>query len=144
MTIEKRLLELGIDLPTPAKAVANYVPFVVSGNLVSISGQLPMTKDGPKKGKVGVDLDVEEAEQAARLCAINIIAQLKAACGGNLERVKRIVKLGGFVNCTDGFDQQPQIVNGASNLMVEVFGDKGRHSRSAVGVNALLECACGN
>ncbi|GER07769.1 hypothetical protein JCM17843_20790 [Kordiimonadales bacterium JCM 17843] len=137
MTIEKRLLELGIDLPTPAKAVANYVPFVVSGNLVSISGQLPMTNDGPKKGKVGVDLDVEEAEQAARLCAINIIAQLKAACGGDLERVKRIVKLGGFVNCTDGFDQQPQIVNGASNLMVEVFGDKGRHSRSAVGVNAL-------
>ncbi|GAK33088.1 hypothetical protein JCM17846_31980 [Iodidimonas nitroreducens] len=137
MTVEARLTELGIVLPAPAKALANYVPFVKSGHLMSISGQLPIDAEGLRKGKVGADLSTEEAAIAARMCAINIIAQIKAACDGDLERVQRIVKLGGFVNCIDGFEQQPQVVNGASDLMVEVFGDKGRHSRSAVGVNAL-------
>ncbi|WP_281301748.1 MULTISPECIES: RidA family protein [unclassified Iodidimonas] len=137
MTVDARLIELGITLPAPAKALANYVPFVKSGHLISISGQLPINADGLRTGKVGADLSTEEAAIAARLCAINIIAQIKAACDGDLERVQRIVKLGGFVNCIDGFEQQPQVVNGASDLMVEVFGDKGRHSRSAVGVNAL-------
>lgn len=137
MSAEARLAELGIVLPEPAKAVANYLPFVRSGNLLSISGQLPMTPDGPVKGILGLDLDADAGAKAARLCAINLIAQMKAACDGDLSRVRRVVKLGGFVASADGFDQQPKVVNGASDLMVEVFGDAGRHSRSAVGVNAL-------
>ncbi len=137
-SIEDRLVELGITLPEPTAPVANYVPFVVTGNLVSISGQVPM-KDGAimLTGKVGAEVSLEEATEAARVCAIQIIAQLKAACGGDLGRVKRIVRLGGFVNCVDGFGEQPEVINGASDLMVEVFGDIGRHSRAAVGVNAL-------
>ncbi|WP_321390820.1 RidA family protein [Emcibacter sp.] len=136
---EQRLADLGITLPTPAKPVANYVPFVASGTLVSISGQIPLGADGKLAyvGKVGHDVDEETAVQAARLCAINIIAQAKAACDGNLSRVRRIIKLGAFVNCVDGFGGQPAIVNGASDLMVEVFGEEGKHSRSAVGTNAL-------
>ncbi len=137
MSVEQRLSDLGITLPEPARAVATYVPWVISGNLVNISGQLPMTKDGPVKGKVGSDLSVEEAAKAARLCAINIIAQIKDACGGDLERVRRIVKLGGFVNCTDDFTQQPQVINGASDLIAAIFGDAGKHARAAVGVNSL-------
>lgn len=138
MNIDNRLAELGIDIPTPVAPVANYVPYVVTGNLISISGQIPMS-DGKLafEGKVEAGVTIEEAQAAARLCALNIISQLKAACDGDLNRVKRIVKLGAFVNCTDGFGGQPQIVNAASDLMVEVFGDKGRHSRSAVGTNAL-------
>lgn len=138
MSIDARLAELGIDIPTPVAPVANYVPFVVSGNLVSVSGQIPMA-DGKLafEGKVGDTVSEEDARAAARICGLNIIAQLKAACDGDLNRVKRIVKLGAFVNCVDGFGGQPQIVNAASDLMVEVFGDKGRHSRSAVGTNAL-------
>lgn len=138
MSIEARLLELGIDLPTPVAPVANYVPFVRSGNLVSISGQIPM-KDGKLafEGKVGDTVSDDDARAAARLCGINLIAQMKAACDGNLDRVVRVVKLGGFVNCIDGFGGQPQVINAASDLMVDVFGDAGRHSRSAVGVNAL-------
>lgn len=138
MSVEDKLAELGIDIPTPVAPVANYVPFVISGNLVSISGQIPM-KDGKLafEGKVNDSVSLEDACAAARLCGLNIIAQAKAACDGDLNRVKRIVKLGAFVNCTDGFGGQPQIVNAASDLMVEVFGDKGRHSRSAVGTNAL-------
>ncbi len=137
MSVEQRLSDLGITLPEPARAVANYVPWVISGKLVSISGQLPTTKDGPIKGKVGKDLSVEEAAQAARHCAINIIAQVKDACGGDLSRVRRFVKLGGFVNCVDDFTQQPQVINGASDLIADVFGEAGRHSRAAVGVNSL-------
>ena len=138
MEIEKRLAELGIDIPTAAAPVANYVPFVVSGSLVSVSGQVPI-QDGKIAfvGKVNIDVSVEDACIAARLCALNIVAQIKAACDGDLNRVKRIVKLGGFVNCSDGFGGQPQIINAASDLMVDIFGDAGRHSRSAVGVNAL-------
>jgi enamine deaminase RidA (YjgF/YER057c/UK114 family) len=138
MSVEDRLSELNITLPEPATPVANYVPFVVSGNIVSISGQIPMGPDGLAfQGKVGQEVSEEGAKEAARLCALNLIAQIKAAAGGDLERIARIIKLGGFVNCVDGFGGQPQIINAASDLMVDVFGEKGRHSRSAVGVNAL-------
>lgn len=138
-SIEQNLEELGITLPTPVPPVANYVPFVQTGNLLSISGQIPVDAAGnfPYLGKVGVEVSAEDAVKAARLCAINIISQARTACGGDLSRVVRIVKLGAFVNCTDGFGGQPAIVNGASDLMVAVFGDAGKHSRSAVGTNAL-------
>ena len=138
MSVDAKLKELGIELPVPVAPVANYVPFVITGNLVSVSGQIPM-QDGKLafEGKVEDGVSIEDAEAAARLCGINIISQLKAACDGDLNRVKRIVKLGAFVNCKDSFAGQPQIINAASDLMVDVFGDKGRHSRSAVGTNAL-------
>jgi enamine deaminase RidA (YjgF/YER057c/UK114 family) len=136
--IDKRLAELGIALPTPAKPIANYVPWVRTGNLVFISGQ-GAVRDGKIEytGKVGDTLSVEEAIASARLTAINVIAHLRDACGGDLDRVKRIVKLLGFVNCTPTFGDQPKVINGASDLMVEVFGDKGRHARSAVGAPSL-------
>ncbi|GHF29849.1 hypothetical protein GCM10017044_26430 [Kordiimonas sediminis] len=138
MSIEQRLTELGITLPEPAAPVANYLPYIVSGNLISISGQIPMGPNGIEfQGKVGSDYNIDFAQRAARLCGINLIAQMKAACDGDLERVVRVVKLGGFVNCTDGFGDQPKVINAASDLMVDVFGDKGRHSRSAVGTNGL-------
>ncbi len=138
MQIEKRLAELGITLPEPAAPVANYVPFVQYADLVSISGQIPIENGKPAfLGIVGADVSLEDACSAARLCAINLIAQMKAVCDGNLDRVQRVVKLGGFVNGINGFAQQPQVINAASDLMVDVFGDKGRHSRSAVGVNGL-------
>lgn len=138
MDAAANLAKLGIDLPTPVAPVANYVAYVRTGNLISVSGQIPM-KDGAlaHEGKVGDTVSVEEAIEAAKLCCINIIAQLNVACDGDLNRVKRIVKLGAFVNCVDGFGDQPKVINGASDLMVAVFGDKGRHSRSAVGTNAL-------
>lgn len=137
-SVDQKLASLGIDLPTPPQAVANYVPYVVAGNMVIISGQLPM-KDGQLafRGKVGEDLSLEEGQAAARLCAINILTQLKVACGGNLDCIKRCVKLGGFVNCGSEYTDQPKVINGASDLMVEVFGESGRHARAAVGVNAL-------
>ncbi len=136
--IDKRLAELGIALPTPAKPIANYVPWVRTGNLVFISGQ-GAVRDGKIEytGKVGDTLSIEDAIASARLTAINVIAHLRDACGGDLDRVKRIVKLLGFVNCTPTFGEQPKVINGASDLMVEVFGDKGRHARSAVGAPAL-------
>lgn len=138
MDIEARLDELGIELPEPAPALANYVPFVRSGDLVSISGQIPIGPDGPTcLGKVGIDLSLEEGQAAARLCAIGIVAQIKSACEGDWSRFRRVVRLGGFVNCVDGFGQQPEVINAASDLMVEIFGDAGRHSRAAVGCNAL-------
>lgn len=136
---EQNLEKLGIVLPTPVPPVANYVAFIQTGNLLSISGQLPVDIQGnfPYLGKVGEDVSEADAVKAARLCAINIISQARAGCGGDLSRIVRIVKLGAFVNCVDGFSGQPAIVNGASDLMVAVFGEAGRHSRSAVGVNAL-------
>ena len=136
--IDKKLRELGIVLPTPSKPVANYVPWVRTGNLVFISGQ-GAVRDGKIEytGKVGDSLSLEDAINSARLTAINILAQLRDACGGDLDRVKRIVKLLGFVNCTPDFGEHPKVINGASDLMVEVFGDKGRHARSAVGAPAL-------
>jgi enamine deaminase RidA (YjgF/YER057c/UK114 family) len=137
-TIDARLAELGIDLGSPAAPAANYVPFVQSGNLIFISGQIPMGAEGLEfQGKLGSDFTVEEGQQAARLCAINLLAQLKVACGGDLDRVRRCIKLGGFVNCGGDFEQQPAVINGASDLMVEVFGDKGRHARAAVGAPSL-------
>ncbi len=137
-TIESRLKGANITLPTPAAPVANYVPFVKSGNLVMISGQLPL-ENGKlfATGKLGRDVSLEDGVKAARLCGIGLIAQLRAACDGDLERLVRVVKLGAFVACADDFSQQPVVVNGASDLMVEIFADAGRHARSAVGTNAL-------
>ena len=136
--IEARLAEKNIRLPEAAAPAANYVPWVVAGNLVFISGQITM--EGGEityQGRVGEDYSVEEAQRAARLCALNLIAQLRAACGGDLDRVRRVVKLGGFVNSAPGFTEQHLVINGASDLMVEVFGEAGRHARAAVGVPAL-------
>lgn len=135
--IEARLQELGITLPTPPAPVASYVPFVVSGNLVYVSGQVSVDATGGIKGKLGDAIEVEEGQAAARLCALNLLAQVKAACGGDLDKVKRVVKLGGFVNVTADFSPIPQVVNGCSDVMVAVFGDAGRHARSAVGVANL-------
>ena len=136
--IDKRLAELGIVLPKPAQPVATYVPWVRTGNLVYISGQGAM-KDGKLEytGRVGDTVSLEDAVTSARLTAINIISHLRDACGGDLDRVKRIVKLLGLVNCTPAFGDHPKVINGASDLMVEVFGDKGRHARSAVGAPSL-------
>ncbi|MCV6575335.1 MAG: RidA family protein [Cohaesibacter sp.] len=135
--IEENLANLGITLPEAAAPAANYVPFVKTGNHVYISGQLPMNADGIQfKGKLGQDFTASEGAEAARLCAINLIAQMKAATK-DLEKVARVVKLVGFVNSTADFGDQPAVINGASNLMVEVFGDKGRHARSAVSAAAL-------
>ncbi len=138
--IEQRLAERGIELPQAAAPAANYVPFVVSGNTVYVAGQLPMWNGELRHvGRLGEDLGVDEGYQAARLCGLNLIAQVREACGGDLDRVARCTKLGGFVNSAPGFTDQPRVVNGASDLMVEVFGDKGRHARFAVGV-ATLPC----
>ena len=135
--IEERLAELGITLPMPNPPVANYVPFVRHGDLIHISGQVSLDASGGLRGVVGEDIDAETAKRAARLCGINLISQMKAACGGDLGRVQRVVKLGGFVQAGPNFFEIPQVVNGASDLMVEVFGDAGRHARSAVGVYRL-------
>ena len=137
MTVAARLNELGISLPEPAKAVANYVPYVQSGPLLHISGQLSNDASGGVKGTVGADVSPERAQEAARMCGINLLAQMSAALDGDLERVVRVVKLGGFVQAADGFEAIPAVINGCSDLMVEVFGDKGRHARSAVGVYRL-------
>ena len=137
MTVAARLAELGVTLPEPAVAVANYVPFVKTGNVLHISGQLSNDASGGIKGTVGVDVTPEEAQAAARLCAINLIAQISKALDGDLERVVRIVKLGGFVQAGPDFIAIPAVINGCSDLMVEVFGDAGKHARSAVGVYKL-------
>ena len=136
--VESRLKDLGITLPTPPAPVASYVPYVISGNLVFISGQVTATPDGLKYvGIVGKEISVEDGKAAARLCAINLIAQVKAAAGGDLDRVKRCVKVTVFVNAVPGFAQHPEVANGASDLFVEVFGDAGRHARAAVGAGSL-------
>ena len=136
--IDARLQELGIELPEAAAPAANYVPYVVSGNQVFVAGQITIHNGEIQYvGKLGRDYGVEDGQAAARLCALNIIAQVKAACGGDLDRVVRCVRLGGFVNSTADFTDQPEVVNGASNLMVEVFGDKGKHARAAVSAAAL-------
>ena len=136
--VDARLAELGITIDTPAAPQANYVPYVISGNLVYVSGQIPVVDGEIRfKGKVGDDVDVATAAQAARACAMNIIAQVKAACGGNLDRVNRCIRLGGFINATADFTEQPQVINGASDLLVDVFGDAGRHARFAVGAGSL-------
>lgn len=137
MSVEQRLKDLGIDLPVPAVAVANYVPFVVTGNLVFVSGQLPLENGKlAVQGKLGAEVDIAAGTRAARLCALGLLAQLKAATG-DLDRVKRVVRLTAFVASTPDFTDQPKVVNGASDLMVEVLGDAGRHARVAVGSPAL-------
>ena len=135
--VESRLAAAGVTLPVPVAPVANYVPFVRSGSLVHISGQVSLDASGGVKGVVGADVDLETAQGAARLCAINLLAQMKAACEGDLDRVVRVVKLGGFVQAGPDFFDIPKVVNGASDLMVLAFGDAGRHARSAVGVYRL-------
>lgn len=136
-TVESRLHALGITLPEAAAPVANYVPFQIAGDQVHVSGQISLGPEGLVTGRLGADLDLEAGQGAARLCAINLIAQLKSACGGDLSRVTQIVKLGGFVNADPGFTDVPKVINGASDLMVEVFGEAGRHARAAVGVAVL-------
>ena len=135
--VEERLKAMGIELPQPVAPVANYVPFVRSGNQVTISGQISIAADGGIKGPVGVDVDLETAQAAARLCGVNLLAQMKAACDGDLDRVVRVVKLGGFVQAGPDFIDIPKVINGCSDLMVEALGDAGRHARSAVGVYKL-------
>jgi enamine deaminase RidA (YjgF/YER057c/UK114 family) len=135
--VEERLAALGISLPQPNPPVANYVPFVRAGALVHISGQVSIDAGGGVRGIVGEDVDLEAAKAAARLCGINLLAQMRAACDGDLDRVVRVVKLGGFVQAGPEFFDIPQVVNGASDLMVAAFGDAGKHARSAVGVYRL-------
>ena len=135
--VEERLKAAGITLPQPLAPVANYAPFVRSGNLVHISGQISTDASGGIKGVVGEDVDMERAVAAARLCGINLIAQMRAAADGDLDRVRRVVKLGGFVQAGPDFFEIPKVVNGCSDLMVDAFGEAGRHARSAVGVYRL-------
>jgi enamine deaminase RidA (YjgF/YER057c/UK114 family) len=136
--IDARLKELGIELPAPPAPVASYVPTVKTGNLVFVSGQVTAAPDGLKHiGAVGDELSLEDGKAAARLCAINVLAQVKAACDGDLDRVTRCVKLSVFVNAVPGFTQHPEVANGASDLMVQVFGDAGKHARAAMGAGSL-------
>ncbi len=135
--IEARLEELGITLPVASIPQANYVPYVVTGNLVFIAGQIPILDGEIITGKLGDDADIATGQQAARLCALNLITQLRAACGGDLDRVRQVVKMGAFVNATPDFTDPPQVVNGASDLIVDIFGDAGRHARFAVAVACL-------
>lgn len=136
--VEKKLNELGITLPTPASPVANYVGFVRTGNLILVSGQVCFDAEGKlvAKGKLGAGVSIEDGQKAARACAINLLAQLKAALG-DLDKVARVVRLGGFINAAPDFLETPKVMNGASDLMVTAFGDKGRHARSTVGVAVL-------
>ena len=135
--IETRLAELGVTLPDAPAPAANYVPFVVSGKSVYVSGQVSAGPEGLITGKLGADLDVAAGAAAARACALSLIAQAKKAAGGDLDRIARVVKLVGFVNSTADFGGQPKVINGASDFFVEVFGDKGRHARSAVSAASL-------
>lgn len=136
--IDARIAELKLELPKAAAPVANYVPVVIAGNIAYVSGQVTVFNGEFKyQGKLGKEYSVEDGQKAARMCGLNIIAQLRAALGGDLDRVKRFCKLGVFVNCIDSFTEQPKVANGVSDLMVEVFGDAGKHARSAIGVNVL-------
>jgi enamine deaminase RidA (YjgF/YER057c/UK114 family) len=137
-TAEQKLVELGITLPVPAAPVANYVGFVRTGKLLVISGQLCFDGQGKlvAQGKLGAEVSIEAGQKAARACAINLLGQLKAALG-DLDKMMRVVRLGGFINSTPDFLETPKVMNGASDLIVAVFGDKGRHARTTVGVAAL-------
>jgi enamine deaminase RidA (YjgF/YER057c/UK114 family) len=137
-TIDAKLAELGITLPTPMAPIANYVPFVVSGDLVVVSGQVPAV-DGKiaVTGKVGDGLTVEQGQAAARQCLINVLVHLRAACGGDLDRVKQVIRLGGFIASPASFTQHAVVMNGASDLAVAVFGEAGRHARTTIGVPSL-------
>jgi enamine deaminase RidA (YjgF/YER057c/UK114 family) len=137
-SVEKKLADLGIALPTPAAPVANYVGFVRTGNLLVVSGQLCFDNNGAltAAGKLGADVSVEDGQKAARACAINLLAQVKSALG-DLDKVTRVVRLGGFINAVPSFLDGPKVMNGASDLMVTAFADKGRHARTTVGVSVL-------
>ncbi len=135
--IETRLAELGVTLPQAPAPAANYVPFVISGDLVFVSGQISQDESGLIKGRLGDQLGVEEGARAAKTCAISLLAQLRAACDGDLDRLDRVVKLTGFVNSSADFVDQPKVINGASDFLAEALGAAGQHSRSAVGVAAL-------
>jgi enamine deaminase RidA (YjgF/YER057c/UK114 family) len=135
--IETKLTELGIVLPDAPAPAANYVPFVITGTTVYVSGQISNAPDGLIKGKLGADMTVEAGAAAAKTCAISLLAQVKKACGGDLSRLKRVVKLTGFVNSTPDFTDQPKVINGASDFFVEALGDAGRHARSAVSAASL-------
>lgn len=137
MSHTARLAELGVDLPDAPAPAANYVPFVKVGNLVFVSGQISNGPDGMIVGKLGADMDVEAGAAAARTCAISLLSQVKAACDGDIDRLVRVVKLTGFVNSTGDFGDQPKVINGASDFLVEALGEAGRHSRSAVSAGAL-------
>jgi enamine deaminase RidA (YjgF/YER057c/UK114 family) len=136
--VEKKLAELGVTLHMPAMPVANYVGFVRTGNLLVVSGQVCFDAEGNlvAKGKLGADVSIEEGQKAARACAINLLSQIKAALG-DLDKVQRVVRLGGFVNAVPTFLDGPKVLNGASDLMVTAFGDRGRHARTTVGVSVL-------
>ncbi|WP_281857638.1 RidA family protein [Litoreibacter halocynthiae] len=134
---ETRLAELGVTLPDAPAPAANYVPSVIVGDTVYISGQISQNDDGFITGKIGADLTAQQGAAAARTCAISLLAQLKAACGGDLSRLVRVVKLTGFVNSTPDFTEQPKVINGASDFLVEALGDAGKHARSAVSAGAL-------
>ncbi len=135
--IETRLAELGVALPDAPAPAANYVPYVITGDIVYVSGQISQNENGLIIGKLGADLSVEEGAAAAKTCAISLLAQAKAACGGDLDKLKRVVKLTGFVNSTADFTDQPKVINGASDFLVDALGDAGRHARSAVSAGAL-------
>ncbi|MDF3382039.1 MULTISPECIES: RidA family protein [Sulfitobacter] len=137
MSLTARLADLGITLPDAPAPAANYVPFVVTGNTVYVSGQISSGPDGLITGRLGADMDVDAGAAAARSCALSLLAQVRAACDGDLDRLKRVVKLTGFVNSTADFTDQPKVINGASDFMVEALGDAGRHARSAVSAASL-------
>jgi enamine deaminase RidA (YjgF/YER057c/UK114 family) len=136
--VAQKLTEMKLELPPSNPPVANYVPFVISGKTVVVSGQLPM-KDGKLQGlgKLGKNISIEEGQELAKICGLNLLSHVKAACGGNLDRVKRVIRLGVFVASAEGFTDQPKVANGVSDLMVSVFGDAGKHARAAVGVSEL-------
>ena len=134
---DARLKELGVELPDAPAPAANYVPYVQVGNMLYVSGQISQDASGRVCGKLGDDFSVEQGQAAAKLCALSLIAQVRAACGGDLDRLKRVVKLTGFVNCTQDFGEHPMVINGASDFMGEVFGDAGKHARAAVGSSSL-------
>ncbi len=135
--IDAQLKSLGITLPAAPAPAANYVPFVQSGTMLFVSGQISQGADGLIRGKLGAGMGVDEGAVAARQCGLALLAQARAACGGDLDRIQRVVKLTGFVNSTPDFTDQPEVINGCSNLMVEVFGEAGRHARAAVSVPSL-------
>lgn len=135
--IEQKLAALGVTLPDAPAPAANYVPFVIAGDIVYVSGQISANADGMIKGKLGADMSAEDGAAAAQTCAIGLLAQLKAACDGDMDRLVRVVKLVGFVNSKEDFGDQPKVVNGASDFLVAALGDKGRHARSAVSAASL-------